>query len=244
MRKLIEAHRAATCLRHEHGGMRSLPDIVWQRQPRGDQPIVLVLPGGKAVSELPPMRWSFAKLRMRPFARAVRGGLPDVAVGTVQYRHRGWNAPHQDPAEDVRAVLDRLPGGAPVALLGHSMGGRAGVAAADHPRVSGVVGFAPWLPDTDGVASTRGRTVVLAHGSSDHWVSPRLSAQWAGRAQGVPERLARFVVHGDDHTMFRHASRWNRLAVMGCAAALGLATDPVLQNAFDAAESGEFAVSL
>ncbi len=190
------------------------------------------------------MRWSFAKLRMRPFARAVKRAFPEVAVGTVQYRHRGWNAPRQDPAEDVRTVLDRLTGDAAVVLLGHSMGGRAAVTAADHPRVRGIVGFAPWLPETDGVATVRGRTVVLAHGSADHWVSPRLSARWAERAQGVPERLARFVVHGDDHTMLRHASQWNDLAVVGCAAALGLGTDPVLQDAFDAAERGELAVAL
>jgi len=224
--------------------MSRLPDVDWQRPPHGEEPIVLVLPGGKSMSEVRPMRWSFAKLRMRPFANALVRGLPEVAIGTVNYRHRGWNAPRQDPAEDVRTVLNQLSGHGPVALFGHSMGGRAAVAAADHPRVTGVVGFAPWLPDTDGTATVRGRTVVLAHGSTDRWVTPRLSAQWAQRAQGVPDRLARFVVPGDDHTMLWHASRWNALAVMGCAAALGLEVDPVLQEAFTAAERGELAVPL
>jgi len=226
-------------------GMSSaLPHIDWQRPPRADEPIVLVLPGGKAHSEMAPMRWSFAKLRMQPFANAVQRGLPDVAVGTVNYRYRGWNGAAEAPATDVRAVLDELTGHSPVVLLGHSMGGRAAVAAADHPRVTGVVGFAPWLPDSDSVTPVRGRTVVLAHGSADRWVSPRLSAQWAERARGVPERLARFVVPGDDHTMLRHPSRWNALAVMGCAAALGRTVDPVLLEAFDAAEQGQLAVPL
>lgn len=205
---------------------------------------MLVLPGGKAVSETRPMRWSFAKLRMRPFAKAVAEGLPTVAVGTVNYRHRGWNAPRQDPAEDVRTVLNELAGSGPVVLLGHSMGGRAAIVAADHPRISGVVGFAPWLPDTDAVATVADRIVILAHGSIDRWVHPRLSAQWAARAQGVPDRLARFVVTGDDHTMLRHASRWNTLAVIGCSAVLGLGVDPLLQEAFDAAERGQLAVPL
>lgn len=205
---------------------------------------MLVLPGGKASSEMQPMPWSFAKLRMRPFAQAVKHSLPHVAVGTVHYRHRGWNAPRQDPADDVRAVLDRLPGSSPVVLLGHSMGGRASVAAANHPRVRGLVGFAPWLPDSDGVASVRGRTVVLAHGTTDRWVRPELSDHWAHRAQGTPDRLARFVVRGDDHTMLWHSSRWNALAVAGCAAVLGLGVAPALQEAFDSGERGELSVPL
>lgn len=224
--------------------MNARPDVDWQRPPRADEPVVLVLPGGKARSAMRPMRWSFAKLRMGPFGTALKRGLPGVAVGIVNYRHRGWNAPGQDPVDDVRTVLDALAGSAPVALLGHSMGGRAAIAAAGHPRVSGVVGFAPWLPDTDGVAAVAGRTVILAHGSGDRWVHPRLSAEWAARAQDIPARLARFVVRGDDHTMLRHASQWNALAVIGCAAALGLGVDPVLQDAFDAAGSGDLAVPL
>lgn len=222
----------------------TLPNVDWQRRPTGDEPLVLVLPGGKATSEAQPTTWSFAKLRMRPFAQAVLHRLPGVAVGTVNYRHRGWNGHRQDPAADVRAVLDELTGEAPVALLGHSMGGRAAVAAAGHPRVRGIVGFAPWLPDSDGVDTVRWRTVVLAHGAADRWVHPQLSARWADRAQGVPERLARFVVPGDDHTMLWHASRWNTLAVLGCAAALGREVDPILRDAFDAGAAGQLAVPL
>jgi len=224
--------------------MTALPSVHWHRPPRDDEPVVLVLHGGKANSEMQPMRWSFAKLRMVPFANVVRHRLPEVAVGTVNYRHRGWNAPRKDPADDVRAVLDSLPGTSAVALLGHSMGGRAAVATADHPRVTGVVGFAPWLPDGESVAPVRGRTVVLAHGSTDRWVPTGLSARWAKRAQGVPDQLARFVVPGDDHTMLLHASRWNALAVLGCAAALGLSVDPMLQEAFADGNSGKLAVPL
>ncbi|MGZ4543173.1 MAG: alpha/beta hydrolase [Mycobacteriaceae bacterium] len=224
--------------------MTERPDVDWQRAPHDDEPVILMLPGGKASSEMRPIPLSTAKLRMRPFSQAVKRHLPGVAVGTVNYRHRGWNAPRQDPADDVRAVLDGLTGSSPVALLGHSMGGRAAIAAADHHRVTGVVGFAPWLPNSDGVASVRGRTVILAHGSTDRLVHPKLSAAWAQRAQGVPDRLARFVVRGDDHTMLWHASLWNALAVAGCSAALGLSVDPQLQDGFDAAERGEFSVPL
>ncbi len=224
--------------------MNDFPRVDWQRQLLSSAPVALVLPGGKARSEMRTSALSFGQLRMRPFAIALLHGLPSVSVGTVRYRHRGWNAPRQDPAQDLRAVLDTLPGDAPVVLVGHSMGARAGVAAADHPRASGVVGMAPWLPEEDGVSSVRGRTIVLAHGSRDRWVHTDLSAQWARRARGVPERLARFVVPDDNHTMFRHASRWHRLAVLAGAAILGLGVDPLLTAAFAAGERGELAVPL
>ncbi len=224
--------------------VNDLPRIAWQRQLSSSAPVALVLPGGKARSDMTPSTLSFGLLRMRPFATALRDGLPSASVGTLHYRHRGWNAPRRDAAQDVRAVLDALPGSAPVVLVGHSMGGRAGVAAADHPRVSGVVGMAPWLPAEDGVDAVRGRTVVLAHGSRDRWVHADLSAQWAHRARGVPDRIARFVVMGDNHTMFRYASRWHRLAVVAGAAVLGLGVDPLLQDAFARGARGELSVPL
>lgn len=224
--------------------MNDLPRIDWQRQLPPQQPVALVLPGGKAHSTTAPSNATFGRLRMRPYAAALVDGLPGVSVGTLRYRYRGWNAPQRDPALDVTTLLDALPGDAPVVLLGHSMGGRAAVAAAAHPRVAGVVGMAPWLPEEDGVNPVRGRTVVLAHGSKDRWVHTELSARWAARAQGVPERLARFVVHGDSHTMLRHARRWHRLGVVAGAAILGLGVDPVLASAFDAGAHGELAVPL
>lgn len=221
-----------------------LPHVAWHRQLSPSAPVALVLPGGKARSTTRPSRLSFGQLRMRPFASALVDGLLSVSVGTVQYRHRGWNAPDGDPGLDVRAVLVRLAGDAPVVLVGHSMGGRAAIAAADHPRVSGVVVMAPWLPEEDGVSTVADRTVVLAHGSKDRWVHANLSASWAQRARGVPERMARFVVPGDNHTMFRHARRWHRLGVVAGAAVLGLGVDPVLRHAFSAGADGDFAVPL
>lgn len=222
--------------------MSDHPDVAWLRRLDPAAPVVLVLPGGKPYSTAAPSTWTIGQLRMRAFARALVDELPGVSVGTVRYRHRGWNG--GDPADDVRTVLDGLGGTAPVALLGHSMGGRAAIAAAAHPRVAGVVGLAPWLPTGDGVATVAGRTVLLAHGSRDRWVTARLSADWAGRAQGVPDGLARFVVRGDSHLMTRHPARWHRLAVLGTAAVLGLGTDPVLASALEAGARGELAVAL
>ena len=212
--------------------MDQLPRVLWHREPRADEPVVLVLPGGTAVSELSPRDVSFGRLRMRPFTRALARGLPDVALGMVAYRHRGWNGDRADPARDVRQMIDALPGGSAVALIGHSMGGRAGVAVCDHPRVRGVVGLAPWLPGGEPVEPVRGKTVVIAHGSVDRWVHTNLSLRWAERAVGVPDRLARFVVAGDDHTMLLRAQRWHRFGVAGVRAVLGGEVDPVLEAGF------------
>lgn len=67
----------------------------------------------------------------------------------------GWNDPQApSPVPDARQVLARLPelvGDVPVVLLGHSMGARTAVAVADDPRVLGVVGLAPWLPEHEPV---------------------------------------------------------------------------------------------
>lgn len=220
------------------------PHVMWHCEPVGDEPVVLVLPGGTADSHLAPRHVSFGRLRMRPFTRAVAQTIPDVAVGTVGYRHRGWNGRHADAARDVRAVLDALPGTSPVALLGHSMGGRAGVACADHPRVCGVVGLAPWLPDGEPVAPVAGKTVVLAHGSVDRWVHTDLSLHWGTRAVGVASRLARFVVRPDDHTMLLRARRWHGLGVVGVRAVLDRGVDPALEQAFLAGAQGRLAVEL
>ena len=225
-------------------GVNERPYIAWLRRVAPTAPVALVLPGGKARSTARPSVLGLGQLRMRPFASALVDGLPGVSVGTVQYRHRGWNGLGADPAVDVRTLLDGLTGDGPVMLLGHSMGGRAAVAAADHPRVAGLVGLAPWLPREDGVLTTAGRTVVLAHGSRDRFVHTDLSLQWARRARGVPARLARFVVEGDSHGMLGHPGRWHRLGVVAGEAILGRRVEPVLAAGFEAGSRGEFAVPL
>ncbi|MBM9466347.1 alpha/beta fold hydrolase [Nakamurella sp. YIM 132084] len=181
---------------------------------------------------------------MRAFARVLAERCPEVAVGTVRYRRRGWNDAQRDAAVDVERVLAELAGHGPVVLVGHSMGGRAAVAAAGAPRVRGVVALAPWLTDGDAVTPVRGRTVVLAHGARDRWVRPELSLRWAERAAGVPDRLARFVVPGDVHMMWVHRSWWHHLAVAAVSACLDGPVDPVLTAGFAAAAEGRLDVPL
>lgn len=105
--------------------------------------VVLVLGGGRADSLARGSRRHLSYQRMRPFARtAARAAGPrGIAVWRLRYRVRGWNGDARDPVRDAFWALalaaTRHPG-APVVLVGHSMGGMTIMALAEaHPEVFG-----------------------------------------------------------------------------------------------------------
>ncbi|MBW0104743.1 alpha/beta hydrolase, partial [Pseudonocardia sp. KRD291] len=177
--------------------------------------------------------------RMVPFARMLeragrghrRDGAPaggtGVAVYLLRYRYRGWNGTAMDAFRDaswaVGEVTRRHPG-RPVALLGHSMGGRAVLRAAGEgsvfptppaspaavPRVVAVCALAPWL-EGDPVEQLAGRSVLIAHGDRERMTDPAASFDYAVRARRVTDRVARFDVHGDGHAMLRRPTDWSSL---------------------------------
>jgi len=182
--------------------------------------LVLLAHGGVVDSLATAGSWRPPILRMWPFALAARSAAPGAAVGLMRYRYRGWNGAEAHPAADLRAVLDRLPARIRrVLLIGHSMGGRAVVAAGNHSRVAGVLGLAPWLPADEPLITLRG-TVVLAHGTLDRITDPAQTAAYADRlrAAGVP--VANFAVEGDKHAMLHRATDWNTLVQHVVTAAL------------------------
>ena len=71
--------------------------------------------------------------------------------------------------EDCLAAI-QLAGADDVALLGFSMGGAVAIAAADDPRVSTVLGLAPWIPERLDLGSLAGRRVSIIHGGLDRTV--------------------------------------------------------------------------
>lgn len=108
---------------------------------------------------------------MKPVIRAIAAALRDdeVFLGEVRYRVRGWNGAGADPVHDVRRALEELAGlagDAPVLLVGHSMGGRAALRAADMPQVRAVLVLAPWCPDGETVAHLRDKDVMVIHGTA------------------------------------------------------------------------------
>lgn len=189
---------------------------------------VLILHGGSERSQLPTTPWQLSYIRMLDMYACLRKASRDCAVYLLRYRVRGWNPDGgvPDPVCDARWALDRIAHdhpGAPVALLGHSMGGRTAFAVASHASVVGVCGLAPWLPPHEPVVRPRPeQRFVLAHGTADRMTSAPLSKEYAVRLRAAGAQTARFELEGARHSMLDKSSLWRRFAV---ATTLGLVGD-------------------
>jgi predicted alpha/beta hydrolase family esterase len=176
----------------------------------GVRAVVLVLHGGRADS-VAPARRGLAYLRVLPFVWAIlrATGGTGTAVWLLRYRFRGWNGPEMHPVADAEWALDearRRHPGAPVVLVGHSMGGRTALRLAGAPGVVGVCALAPWIQLGEPRPRMSGAQVVIAHGDHDRITDPGLSQAYAAVTG------AHFsVVAGDNHSMLRHWPTWNRL---------------------------------
>ncbi|MFF5563328.1 alpha/beta hydrolase [Streptomyces sp. NPDC012623] len=218
--------------------------LVLDRTAARPRAAVLVLHGGRADSTAPPARLNLAGARMRPFTRAVLRATEgcDVVVGRVRYRHRGWNGSRADAARDALRALDSLGElipTVPVVLVGHSMGGRAALAAAGHDLVTGVVGLAPWCPPGEPVEQLRGRRVVLLHSDRDRTTDPRGSVELAARAGDAGADACAVLLCGSDHAMLRRARTWHSLATGSVTALLGMNPFPeVVERALGSAAGG------
>lgn len=175
--------------------------------------VVLVLHGGRARSRQSGERRRLSYWRMVPFARTL-ARRRELAVYLVRYRYRGWNAPDRDALQDACWALGevrRRHGDVPVVLLGHSMGGRAALAAAGGDAVVGVCALAPWLDGSDPVAQLAGRAVLIVHGDRERFTDPGNSFAYAVRAKRVTDRVARFDLPGAGHYMIARVGDWDGL---------------------------------
>ncbi|MFC8981067.1 alpha/beta fold hydrolase [Streptomyces sp. NPDC057411] len=192
---------------------------------------VLLLHGGRADSLAPPPLLNLPDLRMRAFAR-VLGRDPrhaDVLIGYVRYRMRGWNGERADPVQDTRRALAELAeeaGPLPVVLLGHSMGARAALRAADDPHVRGVVALAPWCPPGEPVAHLAHRTVIALHDPADQITSATDTWAYLDRAEAAGARVRGIRMPAGRHTMISRSGLWHSLAARSTAEVLGLETPP------------------
>jgi dienelactone hydrolase len=201
---------------------------------------VLVAHGGRSRSTAPVTPYQPAVLRMVPIAGAIRRALPGSATVVTRplYRLRGWNGDLASPVADLTESLDQLSerfGPIPVVLVGHSMGARAAMRVAGHPRVTAVAGLAPWLPPGEPVQQLAGRRVLLAQATGDRITRPAETWAYAERARQVTTVATIEVQHGD-HAMLRRAALWHRIATGFVRVALGLPDDdPLASEAFQAA---------
>ncbi len=147
----------------------------------------------------------------------------------VRYRIKSWKQLTRCIDDCRAAIALAADGGAEeVALLGFSMGGAVAIAVADHPRVTTVVGLAPWIPDRLDVSALDGRRLAIVHGSLDRWlpgvpgVSPKSSLRGFERIRLRGIDAAHTIVSGGVHGLavrspgggtipLPRAGRWARL---------------------------------
>ena len=172
--------------------------------------VALLLPGGTPRSTRKASPYGLASLRMRTFQRSLeRAGL---GTELVTYRHVGWNG--GDPVPDTAAAIARVRAerpGAPIVLVGHSMGGRVALRLADEPGVAAVVVLAPWLPPGEPTAQIAGRTVLLIHGDRDRLTDPARTLVFAREAAELSDRLAYVELRGAEHKLLRRGRVWHDL---------------------------------
>jgi dienelactone hydrolase len=108
---------------------------------------------------------------------------------------------------DAREALAVLPASSPVALIGFSMGGGIAIGVAGDPRVRGVIGLAPWVPDQISVAALRGKRLAILHGSRDRYlpllpgVPPEHSRRVMERAAAAGAAASHSLVQGAIHAV-------------------------------------------
>lgn len=190
---------------------RRLVDV---RVRSGATAAVVVLHGGAArpgTTMVSPAQLSV--LRMIPVARRIAtAGGRRLAVTRLLNSSRGWDAsltPVDDALWAVEQLRQRL-GDVPVALVGHSLGGRAALLAGAHPAVRSVVALNPWVQVSDDV-DLAGRRVLVVHGTEDRIASPQRSRALAQRlSQGADVQFVE--VPGGKHAMLAHARTFERAA--------------------------------
>jgi pimeloyl-ACP methyl ester carboxylesterase len=196
--------------------MRHEPQLDTKGPESGARAVVVFLHGGRATSTSTARR-GLAWARMAPFwlgATQDRG----VASWLLRYRVRGWNEPAMDPVLDAHWALTearRRHAGAPVVLIGHSMGGRVALRLTREPDVAGVCVLAPWIEPGE-PWQPPSCSVLIAHGDRDRVTDPVASAAYAARigASFVP-------VPGESHGLLRRPIFWQRLVSGFVTAVLG-----------------------
>ncbi len=199
-------------------------DLHWDRTPDQPRAVVLVLHGGQEQSDRPARWTNLAVMRMLPIAWSVaRGGQGRLAVVRLRYAVRGWNGTAASPLADARAGLEAISArypGVPIALVGHSMGGRVALRLSGDPRVSDIVGLAPWLDRQDGARPHPLLRLLVVHGLDDRITSPTASRLVVETLQAQGRHASFVGLRGEAHPMLRRWRTWDRLTTGFLAAPL------------------------
>ncbi len=189
--------------------------LVATRTPDRPRGAVLVLHGGGARrGEMAVSPAQLSVLRMVPIAQHIaRAGGGDLAVFRLLNSTRGWDTRHT-PVDDARWALGEVAqqyGDLPVALVGHSLGGRAALLAGDADSVRSVVALNAWVTPDDRVDLT-GRQVLMVHGTDDRIASPARAERMARAVARSADLFGYVRVEGGKHAMLRNSGTFTRAA--------------------------------
>jgi len=200
----------------------ALPGGALARRANGRQRQAVVLVNGGQSAEVQGTWSSTLEWLVRRLAPREQG----LAFLEVRYRIKSWR--RLDLCiEDAREALE-VSGAERVLLVGFSMGGAVAASVAGDPRVSGVLGLAPWLPDRLDVSALHAKRLDVLHGSLDRWlpgipgVSVSLSRRGFERALAAGAEGSYTVIPGGIHGIalrrpggglvpLPRAGRWARL---------------------------------
>ncbi|SDJ19871.1 Alpha/beta hydrolase family protein [Frankineae bacterium MT45] len=227
----------------------ALPKLAVHQADTDVQAVVLVLHGGREESYAPVRPWALAPLRMRPFVSSLRrsGAGHGLVVASLRFGQRGWNGEASSPVPDARWALQQLReefGDVPFGLVGHSMGGRTALAAADEAQVQSVVALAPWIERSDRIKPLTDRDLLVLHGDHDRLTSAAASKIFVEKAATLATTASYVEVRGDNHPMLRRAAVWHQATTaFTLATLLGLDSTetgrPEVANTIRAARAGE-----
>jgi alpha-beta hydrolase superfamily lysophospholipase len=187
----------------------------WDRTPARPAAVVLVLHGGRKQSELPTTAADLTVVRMLPIARSIaRAGRGRLAVARLRYAVRGWNGVAASPLGDGRRALDamaeRYPD-VPIALVGHSMGGRVALRLGEDERVTHVIALAPWVGAGDTFSPHADLRLLVIHGANDRVTSPQDSRHLVERLQARGWHASFVGLRHERHAMLQRWRTWDRL---------------------------------
>ena len=186
--------------------------------PRAKHPeaVALFIHGGEVNASIAMYRGDPAYLRVIPFARDVeRRSHGRIGGAVLRLAVRGWNEPEKPAVQDARWALRELRRqypGLPLAVVGHSMGGRVALDLATSDEgddLAAVVGLAPWASD-EYEAEPFGTTPFLGiHGRQDTVTDPAATADLVERIEAAGG-IARFVDLPGWHAMLWRPMRWHK----------------------------------
>jgi dienelactone hydrolase len=152
--------------------------------------------------------------------RRLAPDFPRLSFLEVRYRIKSWKR-LQWCIDDCRSAIEFAvdEGAEELALLGFSMGGAVAIAAADHARVTTVIGLAPWIPDRLDVSTLDGRRLAIVHGALDRWlpgvpgVSPKSSLRGFERIRRREIDATHTMVSGGLHGLAVRSRRGSTIAL-------------------------------